>query len=69
MGWGGSGVMVAASPATVRGGGDVRRLQRRVARPVVESEMVGNDERRWNKVTKLGAPGALVKTRRLVQWL
>jgi hypothetical protein len=40
-----------------------------VARPVVESELVGDDERRRNEAAKLGAPGAPAKTTTLVRSL
>jgi hypothetical protein len=63
------GVVVATAPAVVGSGGSVYRLQSGVARPVVESDMVGDGERRRNKVVKFGAPGALTKTTRLVRIL
>ena len=53
---------MAVAPAIVGGGGGVYEMQRRVARPVVESVMIRGDERRRNEAEKLGAPGALVKT-------
>jgi hypothetical protein len=62
-------VVVAAAPVIVGRGGDVYEMRWRVARPVVESELVGDDERRRNEAAKLGAPGAPAKTTTLVRSL
>ena len=58
----GSRVVMAVAPAIMGGGGGVYEMQRRVARPVVESVMIRGDERRRNEAAKLSAPVALVKT-------
>ena len=54
---------MAVAPAIVGGGGGVYEMQRRVARPVVESVMITGDERRRNEAAKLSGPGALLKTK------
>jgi hypothetical protein len=47
----------AAVPVIVGGRGGVGRMRWRVARPVVESVMTGDDERRRNQVMKLACSG------------
>ena len=46
-------MVMAVAPAIVGGGGGVYDMQRRVARPVVGSVKVGDDERRQNQAMKL----------------
>jgi len=66
LGWRlGSGGAVA--PAIVGGGGGVGEMRRGVARPVVEPEVVGDEEWRQNEGAKLRAPSAPAKTTMLVR--
>jgi hypothetical protein len=51
------------------GGGDVPRVRRGVARPMVVVVAAVDDERRRNEAAKLGAPGAPAKTTTLVRSL
>ena len=46
-------MVMAVAPAIVGGSGGVYNMQRRVARPVVESVKVGDDEWQQNQAMKL----------------